>query len=160
MDSEHGIGLTHVDCVDLRDYPAMATARVELSVLSLGDYDAYGQEISQDAGSVCLGQGGSECLEIFWGPEEQFNTILSLEGGDEFAEARRGGARWPLPVAIEFNLPNNHDSAALEFGGHRIPLDLRGMTGDPAFDYTAHYAEATPGSTLYKSEGKTSSSTA
>ena len=29
------------------------------------------------------------------------------------------------------------------------------MTGDPAFDYTAHYAEATPGSTLYESEGKT-----
>ena len=162
MDSEHGLAVSLVnrsfnhfvnrESGAREHHPLMATARVELSVLSLGDYDATAPELSSEEGSVCLGKG--ECLEIWWGPESRFNAVLTVQGGEEFAKARRGGARWPLPLVIEFDLPAGQRSAVLEFGESKVPLDLRGMTGG-AFDYTAYFPQAEPGSLLYDRQGKT-----
>ena len=163
MDSQHGIAVTYANrAVDLED-PLMSTVRVDLSVLALGEYDSSepgkgpGFGLDDSTASVCFGKSGSECLEIFWGPENQFNAILTLEEGDAdaFTAARRNGARWPLPVTVNFRAPANHDSAVLKFGEHEVPLDLRGMAGRPTFDYTAHYSEAAPGSVLYELDGKT-----
>ena len=179
MDRQHGIAVTNVyRVVDLNG--PMALARVELLVLPLGGYDgSLPHRVRPDdpkTGSVCLGNGftdpwpgsrdtpapeapDSECLEIWWGEESQFNAILSgyhpgwqrFSGGDY----RPLGGRWPVPVVVEFSLPRNHHSAVLKFGEHELPLDLRGMSGDPTYDYTAHYDEASPGSVLYDQEGKT-----
>ena len=159
MDAEHGIAVTGVyRQVDPAE-PLDSWVRVELEVLPLGGYDAPDAEggLHVEAGSVCLGNDGSECLEIFWGPKNQFNAPLSLDRDDNraFVEARRSGARWPLPLTVGFRAPHNQDDAELMFGEHSIPLDLRGMTGDPAFDYTAHYPGAMSGALLYESDGKT-----
>ena len=158
MDSEHGIAVTRVSRAIADEGSAIPVVSVELSVLSLGDYDpsTSGPGEAYGPGNVCFGEGGSECLQIFWGAEDQFDAILYLEGGDEFTRARSAGTRWPSPLTVQFRAPHNHDSTVLKFGSHRIPLDLRGMKGDgPAFDYTAHYPEAVPGSVLYESDGKT-----
>ena len=158
MDSEHGIAVTGVSRAIADEGSAIPVVSVELSVLSLGDYDPStpGPGEADGPGNVCFGEGGSECLQIFWGAEDQFDAILYLEGEDEFARARSAGTRWPSPLTVQFRAPHNHDSTVLKFGSHRIPLDLRGMKGDgPAFDYTAHYPEAVPGSVLYESDGKT-----
>ena len=157
MDEEHGIFVTEVYRVVPAISSPMVTGRVELAVLSLADYDASAPALSYEGGGVCLGKGGAECLEIFWGPEQQFNALLYLTGGEAeaFDSARWAKARWPLPLTLEFRLPANQDSASLMFGDHSIPLDLRGMSGNPVFDYTAHYPEAAPGSVLYESDGKT-----
>ena len=159
MDAEHGIAVTGVyRQVDPAE-PLHSWVRVELEVLPLGGYDAPDAEggLHVEAGSVCLGNDDSECLEIFWGPKNQFNAPLSLDRDDNraFVEARRSGARWPLPLTVGFRAPHNQDDAELMFGEHSIPLDLRGMTGDPAFDYTAHYPGAMSGALLYESDGKT-----
>ena len=157
MDSEHGIAITGVFRGLNTNDSLLQIARVNLNVLSLGDYAPYTLEAGTDTstGNICFGNAASECLEVFWGPEKQFNAFLTLEEGDEFVEARRGGARWPFSISVHFALPAKYDSALLVFGEHSIPLDLRGMTGDPDYDYTAHYTEATPGSVLYDSHGKT-----
>ncbi len=156
VDTENAIAVTGV----YRDVASWV--RVELEVLSLGDYAASDAEggLEDGEGGICFGKAGNECLEIFWGPENQFNAMLSLDLGGKtinnaFAEARQGGANWPLPLRVWFRTPHNQDNATLIFGEHSIPIDLRGMTGSPAFDYTAHYPEAKPGALLYEVEGKT-----
>ena len=159
INGQRGIAVTGVyrefDAESTVGYPAM----VDLEVLSLGDYAETDAEDGPNTGSggVCFGKRGSECLEVLWGPETRFDAILSLEDGEAeaFAEARRGGARWPLPHTVSFIVPHNQDAAVLKFGEHSIPVDLRGMTGAPTYDYTAHYLEARPGAMLYDSEGKT-----
>ena len=138
---------------------------VELAVLFLAEHDVSVPALGYEGGIVCLGNGGTECLEIFWGPEQQFDALIYLKQheygrgrleAEAFDSALKAGARWPLSLTLEFRLPANQDSAVLMFGDHSIPLDLRGMSGNaPVFDYTTHYAEATPGSVLYESDGKT-----
>ena len=161
-DSEHGIAVTNVYRTFHSDTPSVATARVELLVASSGDYQVSDPEEAPEAdtGSICLGQNGTRCLDVFWGPQEQFNAIVSLDrnhaaGERTLAEAARGGPQWPMPLVIAFTLPANQHSAVLRFGEHRIPLELRGMAGGQDFDYTAFLPEASPGSLLYESEGKT-----
>ncbi len=163
VDTDHGVAVTSVH----RELtPVASFVRVELEVLPLGDTAAPESLVSigDGAGGVCFGADGSECLEIFWGPKNQFNAMLSLERvfgnnrhGDlgTYTEGRRSGGRWPLGLRVWFRTPNNQDSAVLYFGEHSIPIDMRGMTGDSAYDYTAHYPEARPGSALYESERKT-----
>ncbi len=158
MDSGHGIGVTGVSRTMADDGSLMSSVTVGLSVLSVGEYDpsAPGPGEAGGPGAVCFGKDGGECIQVFWGPEEQFDAALYLEGGDRFARARSADARWPLPVNIRFRLPHNHDSAVLKFGSHRIPIDLRGMRSDgPVYDYTVHYPEAVPGTALYEHDGKT-----
>ena len=159
MGSGHGIAVTKVSRAGDGD-SLMVVGRVELSVLWVGDYGAPAGEGSsyENSGSVCLGETGTGCIGIFWGPEGQFNALTSSENIGALVEARREGSRWPLPVTVEFMLPAKYDTATLKFGDHSVAIDLRGMKGDvPTFDYRAHYAPlaATPGSVLYESGGKT-----
>ncbi len=158
MGLEHGVAVTGVHRVLRLNEPWFAEARIEMDVLPPADYAASGDGANTgpdgSTGSICFGQGGTECLRVLWG-ENKYNAILTLEGGEEFSEARSRGARWPLPVVVSFHLPSNESSAVLEFGDHEIALDLQGMAGDPAYDYTAHYVEASPGSKLYDEGGKT-----
>ena len=153
--SENGIRVARVSRTSHRTDSLISTSRVDLWILPLGDNEV--PELGDSTGSTCLGANGTDCIEIFWGPEKQFNAVLSLNEGEveTFATARRAGARWPLPISVRFITPNIHDNAVLRFGGHEIALDLRGMAGQPTFDYAAHYSEATPGSVLYDSGGKT-----
>lgn len=99
----------------------------------------------------------TDCMEVFWGSENQFNAILSLDQAEAetFATARTTGARWPLPITLNFTTPTGHDGAVLKFGGHEVALNLRGMAGPPAVDYAAYYPQAAPGSVLYDSGSKT-----
>ena len=177
VDQEHGIAVTGVNRIFNLESPPMPEVQVDLAVLPLSDYANADSAVPPDAtpGSVCFGMDGGECLRIFWGEEEQFNAILSLEAveelpdalgrfmsgqsgqtpGEKFANARGQGAQWPLPLSVRFKMPRNHHRAVLEFGEHRIPIDIRGMRGAPVYDYTAHYSEASPGTVLYDVDGKT-----
>ncbi len=177
MDKEHGIAVTGGHRIFNLESPPMLEVQVDLAVLPLGDYANADSAVPPDAtpGSVCFGMDGGECLRIFWGEEEQFNAILSLEAveelpdalgrsmpgqsdqtpGEKFANARGQGAQWPLPLSVRFKMPRNHHRAVLEFGEHRIPVDIRGMRGAPVYDYTAYYSEASPGTVLYDVDGKT-----
>ena len=159
MDVGHGIAITGVrrgppEVAIVRErYPQLSLIEVDISILSLHSNDALSPEIEIEAedGDICFGSSSGECLRVRWGAERQFAAALPIKEGD---------VEWPrgkgLPRTIGFVVPSLVEQATIEFGEHRIPIDLRGMTGEePAWDYTLHYPELPVGSTLYDSNNKT-----
>ena len=140
----------------LEKFPGIFLAVVDISVLLLREDEALGPVVEVDLDeNVCFGSGSSsECLAIRWGTDEQFESAPVLGYyTDTDVEWPRGKG---LPQSIAFIVPNVVDQATLEFGQHRIPIDLRGMTGDaPVWDYKLHYPELQVGSILYDSNNKT-----
>ena len=126
---------------------------VDLEVISTSGPEELTAVVRSEAigGDACfVGDAGNECLSVRWGNQVQFNQILRF-GGDE--------VRWPRglgwPTTIEFPVPNNVDSATIEFGSHQIPIALGGMEGvTPAYDYRSHYPEIQPGMVMYDSNRK------
>ena len=126
---------------------------MDISVLSLREGEALAPVVEVDLDeNVCFGSGSSsECLAIRWGTDRQFESAPFI-GYEPDVEWPRGKG---LPQSIAFIVPNFVDQATLEFGEHRIPIDLRGMTGEtPAWDYKLHYPERQVGSILYDSNNK------
>ena len=158
--ADYGIAITGVRREPYRTeeilerFPGIFLAFVDISVLLLREDEALAPEIEVESDkNVCFASGSSsECLAIRWGTDEQFESAPYL-GYDTDVEWPRGKG---FPQSIAFIVPNVVDQATLEFGPHRIPINLRGMTGDaPAWDYKLHYPELQVGSTLYDSNNKT-----
>ena len=160
MDAYHGIAIINVETIpwtndDVSElYPEISLVSLDISILSLTDDEALAPEIEVDEyhPEVCFGGGPEECLKVLWGAENQFHAGLDADI-DRFTEWPRGKG---LPVKLRFVAPNFVEEAMIEFGQHRIPIDLRGMTGEtPAWDYKLHYPELQVGSMLYDSNNKT-----
>ena len=155
MDDDYGIAITGVLRKPFSAGSTLSLVDVEISVISLRDENGLAPEVNvgvDDSSDVCLGYSPRlECLKVSWGPESQFKAALFL-GNEISAEWPRGRG---LPTRFGFAVPNSAEQAVIEFGEHRIPIDLRGMTGEtPTYDYRLHYQELTVGSTLYDSNQK------
>ena len=160
MDDDYGIAIIAVHRERMRD-SALSRVTVNTSVLSLREDGALAPEIYvDDMGSypgICFGDSTPQpCLQVKWGAEGQFDA--GLIDGPNFIGSYTD---WPrgmgLPVSFHFFVPEFvGGQATIEFGEHRIPIDLRGMVGEePAWDYRLHYPELQIGSTLYDSNKKT-----
>ena len=157
MDGSYGIAVTGVSREPDTTSPTLSVATVELSLLSLHEPDGLAPGIRRTAtpGTACfVSDPEDECIRVRWGDELQYQAMLSLspDGVESWPRGMgwQGNVSFPLPVGVT--------GATLSFGEHRIPIDLRGMTGGaPTYDYTAHYPEfaVTPGSQLYDSGGMT-----
>ena len=163
MDAYHGIAVINVETIPWADddiselYPEISLVSLDISILSLTDDEALAPEIEVDEyhPEVCFGGGSEECLKVLWGSENQFHAavVAHIKRLKRLTEWPRGKG---LPVELRFVAPNFVEEAMIEFGEHRIPIDLRGMTGDaPAWDYKLHYPELQVGSMLYDSNNKT-----
>ena len=154
MDDSYGIAITRVSSEPDSANPVLMTAEVGLSVLSLRDNGdlAPGILTSDAPGRVCFASvSGDECIEVRWGDQDEFSARLSLTGDAPDTWLRGHG--WQ--TAVSFKVPGGVKDAALLFGDHELPLDLRGMKGQlPHFSYTAHFPESslTSGSILYDSD--------
>ena len=155
MDDDYGIAIASVLRKPFSAGSTLSLVDVDISVISLRDENGLAPEVNvgvDDSSDVCLGYSPRlECLKVSWGPESQFKAALFL-GNEISAEWPRGRG---LPTRFGFAVPNSAEQAVIEFGEHRIPIDLRGMTGEtPTYDYRLHYQELTVGSTLYDSNQK------
>ena len=155
MDADYGIAIASVRRKPFSSGSTLSLVDVDISVISLRDENGLAPEVNvgvDDSSDVCLGYSPrQECLKVSWGPESQFKAALFL-GNEISAEWPRGRG---LPTRFGFAVPNSAEQAVIEFGEHRIPIDLRGMTGEtPTYDYRLHYQELTVGSTLYDSNQK------
>ena len=157
MDRSYGIAVTGVSREPDKTGPTLSVATVELSLLSLHEPDGLAPGIRRTAtpGTACfVSEPEDECIRVRWGDELQYQAMLSLspDGVESWPRGMgwQGNVSFPLPVGVT--------GATLSFGEHRIPIDLRGMTGGaPTYDYTAHYPEfaVTLGSQLYDAGGMT-----
>ena len=155
MDADYGIAITGVWREPFSSGSTLSLVDVDISVISLRGENGLAPEVNvgvDHSSDVCLGYSPRlECLKVRWGPESQFEAALFL-GNEISAEWPRGRG---LPIRFGLAVPNSAEQAVIEFGEHRIPIDLRGMTGEtPTYDYRLHYQEFTVGSTLYDSNQK------
>ena len=155
MDADYGIAITGVRSEPFSSGSTLSLVDVDISVISLRGENGLAPEVNvgvDHSSDVCLGYSPRlECLKVRWGPESQFEAALFL-GNEISAEWPRGRG---LPIRFGLAVPNSAEQAVIEFGEHRIPIDLRGMTGEtPTYDYRLHYQEFTVGSTLYDSNQK------
>ena len=155
MDADYGIAITGVRREPFSAGSTLSLVDVDISVISLRGENGLAPEVNvgvDHSSDVCLGYSPRlECLKVRWGPESQFEAALFL-GNEISAEWPRGRG---LPIRFGLAVPNSAEQAVIEFGEHRIPIDLRDMTGEtPTYDYRLHYQEFTVGSTLYDSNQK------
>ena len=155
MDADYGIAITGVRREPFSSGSTLSLVDVDISVISLRGENGLAPEVNvgvDHSSDVCLGYSPRlECLKVRWGPESQFEAALFL-GNEISVEWPRGRG---LPIRFGLAVPNSAEQAVIEFGEHRIPIDLRGMTGEtPTYDYRLHYQEFTVGSTLYDSNQK------
>ena len=155
VDTDYGIAVTGVRRWQSSSHPTISLIDVDISVLSLAEGEEVAAAINvgvADNSDICLGHSSRmECLKIKWGPESQFDAALVIENEINVAWPRGMGLQFPF----RFVVPSSTEQATVEFGEHRIPIDLKGMTGEaPAYDYRLHYQELAAGSTLYDSNRK------
>ncbi len=156
VDDDYGIAITGVRRGPSSANSPLSRVEVNVSIIFLGDGKGVAPEFrvgADDNSDICLGYSPRlECLKVRWGPKNQFQAAPLLE--DEIV------VEWPLgrglPISFGLLVPNSAKQGAIEFGQHRIPIDLKGMVGEtPAYDYRLHYQELPVGSTLYDSNRKT-----
>ena len=155
VDTDYGIAVTGVRRGQSSSHPTISLIDVDISVLSLAEGEEVAAAINvgvADNSDICLGHSSRmECLRIKWGPESQFDAALVIKNEINVAWPRGMGLQLPF----RFVVPSSTEQATVEFGEHRIPIDLKGMTGEaPAYDYRLHYQELAAGSTLYDSNRK------
>ena len=155
VDTDYGIAVTGVRRGQSSSHPTISLIDVDISVLSLAEGEEVAAAINvgvADNSDICLGHSSRmDCLKIKWGPESQFDAALVIENEINVAWPRGMGLQLPF----RFVVPSSTEQATVEFGEHRIPIDLKGMTGEaPAYDYRLHYQELAAGSTLYDSNRK------
>ena len=97
-------------------------------------------------GEACIAtRGGAECLSITWSEAgARHNPVVVLWPIDRYSAGR-----------VVFHVPNHIGEATLIFGGHEIPLDLRGMKGQwPLSKHKVAFPELKAGTTVYDVDGK------
>ena len=156
MGEKYGVAVTGVSRRSSGLLPNWVTIKVDLTVLSLHEYDAFASavQVATNPVSTCfLSDSGDECVRILWGSQGQFDAVLSL-GRESGKVPGPRGKGWPTKVS--FDVPEDVGQVTLLFGDHRLPLDLRGMTGDvPPYVYRVHYSEIEVGAVLYDFNAKT-----
>ena len=151
VDSQYGISVVGVRRERLDSVGSWI--HVDLEIISTPGPEELTAVVRSEVigGDVCfVGNAGNECLSVLWGNRVQFNQILRFKDDE---------VRWPRglgwPTTFQFPVPNNVDSATIEFGSHQIPIALTGMEGQtPSYDYRAHYPEILPDTVLYDSNRK------
>ena len=160
MDDDHGIAIKGVSrgsfSVDDAVRPFVA---FHIAVLSLREDPALAPKtqifINGDE-EVCFGSDAQEeCLRDFWGLDGQSGAEL-YEPWFRVNEATSPRGKGIQMSLLFLGVPETVEQATIEFGEHRIPIDLgSGMTGQvPTYDYKLHYAEFAVGLVLYDSNHK------
>ncbi len=155
LSGEYGIAVTSVSRQTDDILPTWVEVTLDLAVATFPDDPSSAPLIRTSTGleSTCfMASVSTECVRVLWGPQEQFDAVLALNGGDVEVEWPR---RKDWPATLTYLVPESVENATLIFGGTRIPLDQFGMTGAaPAYDYRLHYPEISVGTVLYDVDDK------
>ena len=158
LGKEYGLAITGLSRHPIDGLPGWVTIDVELAIITHREGISFAPPIQVDTGleSTCfIGQQGNECIGMVWGPEDQFLAVVSLDPEPEGREVP-----WPRrkawPVSMLFDVPEDRASATLQFGEHRVPINLAGLTGEtPIYSYRQHYTRLAPGFVVYDRQERT-----